>query len=47
MLFLKIEMAMSHEEIAETLDKPGANAARMAISRALLRLAEEMNHVGG
>ena len=47
LLFLKIEMAMSHEEITEALDNHSANATRMAISRALLRLAEEMNHVGG
>ncbi len=41
-LFLKIEMDMSHAEIAEALDKPSKDAARKAINRALIRLAEEM-----
>ena len=41
-LFLKIEMDMSHAEIAEALDKPSTDAARKSINRALIRLAEEM-----
>jgi RNA polymerase sigma factor (sigma-70 family) len=41
-LFLKIEMDMSPAEIAEALDKPSPDAARKAINRALIRLAEEM-----
>jgi RNA polymerase sigma factor (sigma-70 family) len=39
----RIEMECSYQEIAKALDKPSADAARMAVSRALLRLAEEMN----
>ncbi len=38
----RIEMGCSYAEIAELMDKPSADAARMAVSRALLRLAEEM-----
>jgi RNA polymerase sigma-70 factor (ECF subfamily) len=38
----RIEMGCSYAEIAELLDKPSADAARMTVSRALLRLAEEM-----
>jgi RNA polymerase sigma-70 factor (ECF subfamily) len=38
----RVEMGMSYDEIAALLDKPTANAARMTVVRALLRLAEEM-----
>jgi len=41
----RIEMDCSYQEVAQALDKPSADAARMAVSRALLRLAEEMNRV--
>lgn len=37
---LRLEFGYSHAEIAEALDAPSANAARMVVSRALLRLAE-------
>jgi RNA polymerase sigma-70 factor, ECF subfamily len=40
----RIEMGCSYAEIAELMDKPSADAARMVVSRALLRLAEEMRH---
>jgi RNA polymerase sigma-70 factor (ECF subfamily) len=39
----RIEMDGSYREVAQVLGKPSADAARMAVSRALLRLAEEMN----
>jgi RNA polymerase sigma factor (sigma-70 family) len=39
----RIELGQSYEEVAEALGKPSADAARMAVSRALLRLAREMN----
>ena len=39
----RIEMDCSYQEVAEALGKPSADAARMTVSRALLRLAEEMN----
>jgi RNA polymerase sigma-70 factor, ECF subfamily len=38
----RIELGYSYAEIAEALDRPSADAARMAVSRALLRLAEEL-----
>lgn len=38
----RIEMDCSNEEIAIALGKPSANAARMAVERALIRLADEM-----
>src|SRR5439155_4204471 len=39
----RVEMGGSYQEVADKLGKPSADAARMAVSRALLRLAEEMN----
>lgn len=41
-LIARIEMGFDNEEIAHLLGKRSANAARMAVERALLRLAEEM-----
>lgn len=41
----RIELGLTHAELAEALDKPTANAARMAVERALMRLAQEMRHV--
>ena len=38
----RVEMDGSYQEVARALGKPSADAARMAVSRALLRLAEEM-----
>jgi RNA polymerase sigma-70 factor (ECF subfamily) len=42
----RVEMDCSYEDLAELLGKPSADAARMAVSRALLRLAEEMKRGG-
>jgi RNA polymerase sigma-70 factor, ECF subfamily len=39
----RVEMDRSYHEIAEALGKPSAEAARVAVSRALLRLAKEMS----
>jgi RNA polymerase sigma factor (sigma-70 family) len=39
----RVEFGRSYEELAADLDKPSADAARMAVSRALVRLAEEMS----
>lgn len=39
----RVEMHLSYQELAGTLDKPSANAARMAVERALVRLACEMD----
>lgn len=38
----RVEMGMSHQEVADMLGKPTANAARMTVERALVRLAREM-----
>jgi len=40
----RVEMGMSYAELAAALGKPSPDAARMTVSRALLRLAEEMGH---
>lgn len=39
----RVEFGLSFGEIATALAKPSPDAARMAVVRALLRLAEEMN----
>jgi RNA polymerase sigma-70 factor, ECF subfamily len=44
-IIARVEMDGTYGEIAQALGKPSAGAARMAISRALLRLAEEMRRV--
>jgi RNA polymerase sigma factor (sigma-70 family) len=41
-VILRVEFGYSHEEIAEAIGSPSANAARMTVTRALVRLAEEM-----
>jgi RNA polymerase sigma-70 factor (ECF subfamily) len=38
----RIEMGCSYAEVAELMGKPSVDAARMAVSRALVKLAEEM-----
>ena len=43
-IIARIEMGLSHAEVAEALGKPTVAAAHMAVSRALLHLAEEMAH---
>lgn len=40
---LRLEMGCRHEEIAVLLGKPSANAARMLVTRGLLRLAETID----
>lgn len=42
-IVVRIEMDCSYQQVADALGKPSIDAARMAVSRALLRLAEEMN----
>ena len=42
-IFLRIELEMSHEDVADALDKPSADAARKAVNRALIRLVKEMS----
>jgi len=43
----RIEMDGTYHDVAVALGKPSADAARMAVSRALLRLAEEMSRGQG
>lgn len=40
----RVELGLSHAEVAAALGKPSAAAAHMTVSRALVRLAEEMAH---
>jgi RNA polymerase sigma-70 factor (ECF subfamily) len=40
----RIEMQYSYEELATVLNKPTANAARVAVARALKRLVDEMRN---
>ena len=40
----RIELDLSYEELAQALGRPTANAARSAVVRAMIRLAEEMAH---
>ena len=42
----RIELGYTNEEIASLLGKPTANAARMAVERAIIRLAKEMRNDG-
>lgn len=41
-IIAKMELQCSYTELAEVLGKPSADAARMTVSRALLRLAREI-----
>lgn len=38
----RIELGLSYQELAEALGKPSADAARMAVGRAVLKLTEEL-----
>lgn len=40
---LRMEMEHTYPEVAEALDLPSANAARMLVARALVKLAEIMD----
>jgi RNA polymerase sigma-70 factor (ECF subfamily) len=39
---LRVELGFTYEQVAEAIESPSPNAARMLISRALVRLAHEM-----
>jgi RNA polymerase sigma-70 factor (ECF subfamily) len=41
-IILRLEMGLPYNEVAEALGKPTVSATRMAVSRALVRLAEVM-----
>jgi RNA polymerase sigma factor (sigma-70 family) len=40
----RVELQYSYDELAIVLDKPTAAAARVAVTRAMKRLADEMRH---
>ena len=42
LIVLRMEMGLSYDELAEAAGKPSANAARMAVLRALFRLGKEI-----
>ncbi len=42
----RLEQQCSYEDLAALLNKPSSNAARVAVKRALMRLAEEMKNHG-
>lgn len=42
-IIVRIEMGLPYTDVAEALGKPSAAAAHMAVSRALVRLAQEMS----
>lgn len=42
LIVARVEMGNSYQQIAQDHAKPSADAARMAVARALVRLAEEM-----
>lgn len=41
-VLMRVELRCGYQEIAEALGKPSADAARMTVARALVRLVEEM-----
>jgi RNA polymerase sigma-70 factor (ECF subfamily) len=43
----RVEMGLSWREVSEALGKPSIEAAQMAVSRALVRLAKELGHERG
>ena len=46
LVIARIELGRAYADIAEEFGKPSANAARMAVARAIVRLAEEMRRGG-
>lgn len=42
-VILRIEMGYTHEQVAEALGKPSADAARMLVARAMVRLTKAMD----
>lgn len=43
-IIARVELEQSYEEMADRLGKPSPDAARVAVRRALVRLAVKMNH---
>lgn len=46
-VILRIEMGFTYPEVAAELDLASPDAARMLVTRALVRLADEMSHMKG
>lgn len=42
-VILRLEMGYTHQQVAEALGKPSADAARMLVARAMVRLTEAMD----
>ena len=42
-IIARVELGFTYEEVANALGKPSANAARMAVERALVRLVNELS----
>lgn len=47
LVIARVELGLTYSEIAAAVGKPSANAARMAVARALMTLAEEMGENSG
>ena len=47
LIIARVELGLTYSEIAAAVDKPSANAARMAVARALMSLAEVMGENDG
>jgi RNA polymerase sigma factor (sigma-70 family) len=47
LIVARVELGYTNQEIAELLDKPTPNAARMATERAIVKLAKEMGKTQG
>lgn len=45
LVIARVELGLTYAEMAEMLNRPSADAARMAVVRALVRLAEDMGDV--
>lgn len=43
-IIARVELGASYDEMAQSLGKPSPDAARVAVGRALVRLAKEMSH---
>jgi RNA polymerase sigma-70 factor (ECF subfamily) len=46
LIVARVELGLTYSEVAAATGKPTAGAARMAVGRALVRLAEVMNEAG-
>jgi RNA polymerase sigma-70 factor (ECF subfamily) len=47
LIIARVELGLEYSELAAALGKPTPNAARVAVRRALIKLAETMNHRDG